>query len=73
MVAAAIAGIAAGLPVWASALIVGGVLGIAAGGLAMLGRSRLTRGAPPLQMTADSVRKELGQLAATTTALKEQR
>ncbi|HWG00981.1 MAG TPA: phage holin family protein [Trebonia sp.] len=64
MVAAAIAGIAAGLPVWASALIVGGVLGMLAGGLAMLGRKRLARGVPPLKMTADSVRKEIGELAA---------
>jgi Putative Actinobacterial Holin-X, holin superfamily III len=61
-VAAAIAGIAEGLPVWASALIVAGVLGTLAGGLAMLGRSRLARGTPPLAMTAASVRHELAEL-----------
>jgi Putative Actinobacterial Holin-X, holin superfamily III len=61
-VAAAIAGIAEGLPVWASALIVAVALGALAGGLALLGRSRLARGAPPLSMTAASVRHELAEL-----------
>jgi Putative Actinobacterial Holin-X, holin superfamily III len=61
-VAAAIAAIAEGLPVWASALIVAGALGALAGLLALLGRSRLARGAPPLAMTAASVRRELGEL-----------
>lgn len=64
MVAAAIAGIAEGLPVWASALIIGGVLGALAGVLALLGRNRMSRGAPPLTMTAGSVRKDLAELAA---------
>ena len=64
MVAAAIAGIAEGLPVWASALIMGGALGMLANVLALLGCKRLKRGTPPLRMTADSVRKELGELAA---------
>lgn len=62
MVAAAIAGIAEALPVWASALIVGGSLAAAAGALAQRGRSRLTRSVPPLPVTADSVRRELGEL-----------
>jgi putative superfamily III holin-X len=66
LVAAAIAGIAAGLPVWASALIIAGALGALAGVLALVGRSRLTSGVPPLRMTADSVRKEIGELTATT-------
>lgn len=65
-VAAAIAGIAEGLPVWASALIVAGVLGTLAGGLALLGRSRLARGTPPLSMTAASVRHELAELTGRT-------
>jgi hypothetical protein len=65
LVAAAIAGIAEGLPVWASALIVTAALGALAGVLALVGRGRLT-GAPPLRMTADSVRKEIGELTATT-------
>jgi len=62
MVAAAIAGLAGALPVWASALIVGGVLAAVAGVLVQLGRSRLARSMPPLEVTADSVRRELGEL-----------
>jgi ABC-type branched-subunit amino acid transport system permease subunit len=61
-VAAAIAGIAEGLPVWASALIVAVALGALAGGLALLGRSRLARGTPPLSVTAASIRRELAEL-----------
>lgn len=61
-VAAAIAAIAEGLPVWASALIVAAALGALAGVLALLGRSRLARTAPPLSMTAASVRRQLGEL-----------
>lgn len=64
MVAAAIAGIAVGLPVWAAALIVGGALGALAGFLALLGARRLNRGMPPLKLTIDSVRDELTDLAA---------
>jgi hypothetical protein len=64
LVAAAIAGIAEGLPVWASALIVGGALGLLAGLLALLGRGRFTHTAEPLRMTADSVRAEASALAA---------
>jgi hypothetical protein len=66
LVTAAIAGIAEGLPVWASALIIAAVLGLLAGGLAMGGRARLARGGPPLRMTANSVRKEINDLTATT-------
>ena len=66
LVAAAIAGIAEGLPVWASALIIAAALGALAGVLALVGRGRLTGGAPPLRMTADSVRKEIGELTAMT-------
>jgi len=62
MVAAAIAGLAGALPVWASALIVGGALAAVAGALVVLGRSRLARSVPPLPVTADSVRRELGEL-----------
>jgi Putative Actinobacterial Holin-X, holin superfamily III len=61
-VAAAIAAIAEGLPVWASALIVAVALGALASGLALLGRSRLARGAPPLSMTAASIRHEFAEL-----------
>jgi biopolymer transport protein ExbB/TolQ len=63
MVAAAIAGIAEGLPVWAAALIIGGALGMVAGILALLGIRRLGRGMPPLKLTVDSVRDELNDLA----------
>ena len=62
MVAAAIAGLAGALPVWASALIVGVALAVAAGALVALGRSRLARSVPPLPVTTDSVRRELGEL-----------
>jgi hypothetical protein len=62
MVAAAIAGLAGALPVWASALIIGVALAVAAGTLVALGRSRLARSVPPLPVTADSVRRELGEL-----------
>jgi Putative Actinobacterial Holin-X, holin superfamily III len=64
MVAAAIAGIAAGLPVWAAALIVGGALGMIAGLLALLGIRRLSRGMPPLKLTLDSVKDELTGIAS---------
>jgi hypothetical protein len=64
MVAAAIAGIADGLPVWAAALIVGGALGALAGFLALLGARRLGRGMPPLKLTLDSVREELTDLTS---------
>jgi len=63
MVAAAIAGIATGLPVWAAALIVGGALGAAAAALALIGVRRLPRKPAPLQMTIGSIR-ELGDMAA---------
>lgn len=64
MVAAAIAGIAEGLPVWASALIVGAALGAAAGVLALLGRARLARGMPPLALTVGTVRRDLQELSS---------
>jgi len=66
LVTAAIAGIAEGLPIWASALIIAAALGVLAGAGALIGRARLTGGVPPLRMTADSVRKEIGELTATT-------
>jgi hypothetical protein len=62
LVAAVIAGIARGLPLWASALVTGGALILMAGALAALGRARLAKGAPPLSMTAASVRKDIGEL-----------
>jgi Putative Actinobacterial Holin-X, holin superfamily III len=68
MVAAAIAGIAAGLPVWAAALIVGGALGVAAAVLGLLGTRRLARGTPPLEMTIGSIKDGLNDLAARVRA-----
>lgn len=68
LVAAAIAGIAAGLPVWAAALLVGVVFGVGAAGLTLLGTRRLKRGTPPMQMTIDSVRGGLSELAGKVRA-----
>ena len=68
MVAAAVAGIAAGLPVWAAALIVSGALGAVAGLLALLGIRRLARGTPPLQLTIGSIRDELSDPATRVQA-----
>lgn len=62
LIAAAIAGVAVALPVWASALIVGAALAALAGGLALIGRRRMTRSMPPLQMTTDTVRRDLAEL-----------
>ena len=63
LIAAAIAAVAAGLPVWAAALIIGGTLMAGAGVLALLGVRRLARSAPPLHMTAGSIREEFKELA----------
>lgn len=63
VIAAAIAGVAVALPVWASALIIGGALAAAAGALAVIGRGRMARGVPPLQVTAGTVRRDLAELA----------
>jgi hypothetical protein len=62
LVAAAVAGIAEALPVWASALIVSAALTALAAALALAGRARLKRGTPPLSITAASVRRELHEL-----------
>lgn len=59
LVAAAIAGIAVALPVWASALIMGGALGSAAGGIALIAGRRLRRAGPPLPLTTESLRRDL--------------
>jgi Putative Actinobacterial Holin-X, holin superfamily III len=48
LIAAAVAGLATVMPVWLSALIVGVVLLIVAGVLALVGRSRLRKAAPPV-------------------------
>jgi hypothetical protein len=59
LVAAAIAGIAVALPLWASALIMGGALGCAAGGIALIAGRRIGRVSPPLPLTAESIRRDL--------------
>jgi hypothetical protein len=48
LVAAAVAGLATVVPVWLSALIIGVVLLLVAGVLALVGRGRLRRAAPPV-------------------------
>jgi hypothetical protein len=48
LVAAAVAGLATVVPVWLSALIVGIVLLVVAGVLALVGRSRLQKATPPV-------------------------
>ncbi len=58
LVAAAIAGIATALSVWLSALIVGGVLLLLAGVLALTGRTEVARGTPPIPEQALESSKE---------------
>ncbi len=67
MIAAAIVGLAYAVPLWASALIVGGALLLVAGALGMLGRARLARGTPPLSMTAANLRRDLAELTGRNT------
>ncbi|GAA1829070.1 phage holin family protein [Pseudonocardia ailaonensis] len=67
LIAAAIAALALLPPVWAAALITGGVLLIAGGGLALAGKKQITDGVPPVPHEAinstkhdmDTVRTEL--------------
>ena len=70
LVAAAIAGLAAGLPVWAAALLVGVACGTGAAGLTLLGVRRLRRCSPPLQMTISSVRTGIADLASKAQAYR---
>jgi Flp pilus assembly protein TadB len=48
LVCAAIAALALVLPVWASALIVAGALGLLAGVLGLVGKKQVTEGTPPI-------------------------
>lgn len=60
LVAAAIAALALVLPVWAAALIVGAVLLIVAGTLALLGRNNLRRAVPPMpERAVESVQRDV--------------
>ena len=66
LLAAAIAGVAVALPVWASALILGAALGLGAGGLALIAGRRLARTNPRLPLTTESVRRDLAEIKART-------
>ncbi len=66
LVAAAIAGIAVVLPVWAAALIVGGVLLALGGGLAWPARRHLSSGAQPPRLTAESLRRDAAVIKERT-------
>jgi hypothetical protein len=68
LAAAAVAALSLALPVWASALIVCGVLFLIAGALAAAGRSRLGRAAPPVpEQTLDSVRADVAEIKERAT------
>lgn len=58
LVAAAIAGISVALPVWLSALIVGAVLMILGGAVALAGKASLGAAAPPVPEQAMETSKE---------------
>ncbi|GGT85706.1 MULTISPECIES: phage holin family protein [Streptomyces] len=63
LVAAAIAALALALPVWASALIVTGVLAALAAILAAVGKREIHRAAPPTpQKTIDSVKADVAEI-----------
>jgi hypothetical protein len=63
LVAAAVLGIAEGLPAWASALIVAGALLVITAILALIGLSQLKRGVPPAPTeTIKSVRKDVNAI-----------
>jgi hypothetical protein len=60
LLAAAVAGLATVLPVWASALIIGGVILIIAVVLALIGIASLRKGVPPTpEHTIESVKKDV--------------
>lgn len=65
LITAAIAAIAVALPVWASALIIGGFLMLVAGVLALLGRAQTRRASPAMPEQAVDGAKQ------TVTELKE--
>lgn len=68
LIAAAIAGLAAVVPVWLSALIVGVVLLLVAGVLALVGRGRLQQATPPVPEQA--VRGVQEDVAAVKNAVR---
>ncbi|MBO0776491.1 MAG: phage holin family protein [Actinobacteria bacterium] len=62
LLAAAVAGVAVALPVWASALIIGGALAALAGSIALIAGRRLARTNPPLPLTTDSLRRDVAEI-----------
>ncbi|MER0449294.1 phage holin family protein [Streptomyces sp. Edi4] len=63
LVAAAIAGLAVPLPVWAAALIVAGVLGAIAAVMALSGKKQVGRAAPPApEQTIENVKADLATI-----------
>ncbi|HEY0641610.1 MAG TPA: phage holin family protein [Pseudonocardiaceae bacterium] len=66
LVAAAVLGLATVLPAWLSALLVGLVLMLAAGALAMVGLARLRGAAPPIpEQAIDSGRQDIQTVKAS--------
>jgi MFS family permease len=60
LTAAAIAGIAEALPVWAAALIVAALYGAVAGILALRGKKKVQQATPPLpEQTVESVKEDV--------------
>ncbi|MES4891221.1 phage holin family protein [Streptomyces sp. NPDC096012] len=63
LVAAAIAGLAVPLPVWAAALIVAAVLGVIAAVMALTGKKEVARAAPPTpQQTIENVKADMAEI-----------
>jgi MFS family permease len=60
LVAAAILGIATAVPGWVAALIVAGALGVVAGGLAVLGKTKVQQATPPVpEQATESVKEDV--------------
>ena len=63
LLAAAIVGLAVVLPAWAAALIVGGALLVIAGVAALLGKSQVSKAAPPVpEQTVQSVKADVEEV-----------
>ncbi len=63
LVAAGVAGLALALPVWASALVVGAVLGAVAAVMGVAGRKQIGRAVPPVpEQTVESVKADVAEI-----------